>query len=34
MNEQLLWLAADPRLFEIALCLGVIGILHWIQLMK
>ncbi len=34
MNEQLLSLAAEPRLIEIALCLGVIGILRWIQLMK
>ena len=34
MNDQLLSLAADPRLIEIALCLGVIAILQWIELMK
>ena len=30
MNDQILWLAADPSLFKIVLCLGVIGILRWI----
>lgn len=25
---------ADPRLIEIALCLVVIGLLRWIQLMR
>lgn len=34
MNEQLLALAADPRLIEIALCVGVIWVLRWIELMK
>ena len=34
MNDQFLSLAADPRLIEIALCIGVIAILQWIELMK
>lgn len=34
MNDQLLWLAADPRLIEIALCIGVTAILQWIQWTK
>ena len=34
MNDQFLSLAADPSLIEIALCIGVIAILQWIQLMK
>ena len=34
MNDQFLSLAADPRLIEITLCIGVIAILQWIELMK
>jgi hypothetical protein len=34
MEQQMLSLFADPRLLEIALCLGVIGVLRWIELMK
>ncbi len=34
MNDQFLSLAADPRLIEIALCIGVIVILQWIELIK
>ena len=34
MNDQFLSLAADPRLIEIVLCLGVIGIPRWIELMR
>jgi hypothetical protein len=34
MNDQLLSLAADPSLVEIALCIGVIAILQWIQWTK
>ncbi len=31
MNDQFLSLAADPGLIEIALCIGVIAILRWIE---
>jgi hypothetical protein len=31
MDQQLLSLLSDPRLLEIALCLGVIGLLRWIN---
>ncbi len=34
MNDELLSLAADPRLIEIALCLGAIWILGWIQSLR
>jgi hypothetical protein len=34
MSEQLLSLASDPRLIEIALCVGAIWVLRWIELMK
>jgi hypothetical protein len=34
MNDQLLSLAAGPRLIEIALCIGVTAILQWIQWTK
>jgi hypothetical protein len=34
MNDQWLSLAADPRLIEIALCIGVIAILQWIELIQ
>jgi hypothetical protein len=34
MEQELLSLFSDPRLTEIALCLGVIWVLHWIDLMK
>ena len=34
MQEATASLIADPRLLEIALCLGVIWVLHWIDLMK
>ena len=34
MNDQFLSLAVDPRLIEIALCIGVIAILRWIELIK
>jgi len=34
MQEQIGSLFGDARLFEIVLCLGVIWVLHWIDLMK
>jgi hypothetical protein len=34
MEQELLSLFADPRLSEIALCLGAIWVLRWIDLMK
>jgi hypothetical protein len=34
MNEVLQSLAADPRLIEIALCVGAIWVLRWIEMMK
>jgi hypothetical protein len=34
MNDQLLSLAADPGLLEIALCIGAIWVLRWIEAMK
>jgi hypothetical protein len=33
MDLQLFSLLTDPRLLEIVLCLGVIGLLRWISLM-
>jgi hypothetical protein len=34
MEQGLLSLFADPRLSEIAICVGVIWVLRWIDLMK
>lgn len=33
MDHQVLSLFADPRLIGMVLCLGVIGVLRWIDLM-
>ena len=33
MDPQLFSLLTDPRLLEIAVCLGAIGLLRWINLM-
>jgi hypothetical protein len=33
MEQQVFSLLTDPRLLEIALCVGVIGLLRWISLM-
>ncbi len=34
MDQQLLSTFADARLIEIALCLVVIGVVHWIGSLK
>jgi len=34
MEASLLALMGDPRLIEMGLCLAVIGVLRWIDLMR